>query len=64
MAQPSNEAVYSPPTLMLGEIHWHILRASRLMHEKTVIETRHGEGGLIVHQEDTEFETPGLTELK
>jgi len=26
MAEPSNEAVFSPQTLMLGEIHWHILR--------------------------------------
>ncbi len=55
MAEPSNEAVFSPQTLMLGEIHWHILRASRLMREKTVIETRHGESGIIVHQGRTEF---------
>jgi hypothetical protein len=59
MADFSNEAVFSPPTLMLGEIHWHILRASRLMYQKTVVETRGSEGsglaGLIVHQEYTEF---------
>jgi hypothetical protein len=55
MAEPSNEAVFSPSTLMLGEIHWHILRASRLMYEKTVVETRHGESGLIVQQGVTEF---------
>ncbi len=55
MAEPSNEAVFSPPTLMLGEIHWHILRASRLMYEKTIVETRHGESGLIVQQGITEF---------
>ena len=40
---------------MLGEIHWHILRASRLMYEKTVVETRGGASGLVVHQGYTEF---------
>jgi hypothetical protein len=55
MAEPSNETVFSPPTLMLGEIHWHILRASQLMYEKTVVETRHGERGLFVQQGITDF---------
>ena len=52
-----NEAVFSPPTLMLGEIHWHILRASRLMYEKSVVETE-GSGaaaGFIVNHEITAF---------
>lgn len=53
MAGPSNEAVFSPATLMLGEIHWHILRASRLMHEKTIVKTE--SAGFVVRQGWTEF---------
>src|SRR6266480_1028541 len=40
---------------MLGEIHWHILRASRQMYKKTIVETRHGESGIIVQHGITEF---------
>lgn len=55
MDEPSNEAVFSEPTLMLGEIHWRILRASQLMRQKTIVETKRGESGLVVHHEYTEF---------
>lgn len=30
---------------MLGEIHWHILRASQLMYEKTIVKRGKARGG-------------------
>ncbi len=38
-----NEPLFCAPALMLGEIHWHLLRASQLMYDKTIVETRGGE---------------------
>src|SRR5260370_13978765 len=49
-----NEAVFSSPTLMLGEIHWHLLRASQMMYEKSVVKTKGG-AGFVVHGGSTDF---------
>jgi Putative DNA-binding domain len=55
MPDPSNgnESVFSPPTLVLGEVHWHLLRASQLMYENTVVKTKGT--GFVVHEGYTEF---------
>src|SRR5271157_5257619 len=55
MPDPSNEneSVFSPPTLVLGEVHWHLLRASQLMYEKTVVKSKGT--GFVVHEGYTEF---------
>src|SRR6266436_6177336 len=56
MSSDENTAFFSPATLRLGEMHWYILRASYLMHEKTTIEIKLGEGKLSpIRQEYTEF---------
>ena len=31
-----NEPFFSPEVLLVGEMHWHILRAARLMYEKSI----------------------------
>jgi len=51
-----NEAVLCPTTLKLGELHWYVLRASYLMHDKTTVEIKVGEGKLSpIRQEYTDF---------
>src|SRR5229473_2779007 len=51
-----NEAVFCSATLKIGEMHWYVLRASYLMHEKTTIEIKLGEGKLSpIRQEYTDF---------
>ena len=50
----SDDEIFSPATLRLGEIHWYVLRASHLMHDKTIIEIKVGEGKLS-RQEYTDF---------
>ncbi len=56
MSSDENKAVFCPATLKLGEIHWCVLRASYLMHDKTTIEVKLGEGKLSpIRQEHTDF---------
>lgn len=33
---PENEPFFSPEVLLVGEMHWHILRAARLTYEKSI----------------------------
>lgn len=33
---PENEPFFSPEVLLVGEMHWHILRAAQLMYEKSI----------------------------
>lgn len=49
-----HEILASPPTSRLGEMHWHILRASTLMHSET-LRKKAGETGRFVQYERTEF---------
>lgn len=49
-----NEAVFCPATLMLGEIHWQLLRAEHLMQEKAIV-TRKKEGFVAVRDMYTDF---------
>ncbi len=38
-----HEAMVSPPTLKLGEMHWYILRAATLMDSQTAMKKKSGE---------------------
>jgi hypothetical protein len=48
------EILASPAASKLGEVHWHILRASTLMHSLT-LRQKAGETGRFVQYEQTEF---------
>jgi hypothetical protein len=49
-----HEILASPPASKLGEMHWHILRASTLMNSQTLWQ-KAGETGRFVQYEQTEF---------
>jgi len=51
----NNKILASPPASHLGEIHWHILRASTQMHSQTTVKKPAGPTGKFVQYEQTEF---------
>jgi hypothetical protein len=50
-----DKVLASPPASHLGEIHWHILRASTQMHSQTTVKKPAGPTGKFVQYEQTEF---------
>lgn len=56
MVLPENahDSLFSPATLRLGEIHWHVLRAANLMHTRRYKERKTGGDG-FAKLERTDF---------